>query len=330
MEHKKYYKKTKKPVKKNMKSFIKAEAGYWIGLVSGLVTIICAFLNSNLPLWIVILWLTLITVTIIVIAIRVAIFIKNSMVTKKEIINRGKNITHEKIKKCHEQYKICSEEVHKYFHNMRDVICSYSPETLQDDSFFEQVLRNVCSDIESIYKTLWPGYRSSVCLKRIIVEPNMEQDYEKWKVETIARSSGTKQSRNKHNHKAVSILENSDFYIIISPEYEDSVFACMDLTKVKESFWKKYKKEYRNSTEKYINIYKSTIVAPIRIQVDKMNPILRKDWMNGISFHLVGFLCIDTETIFRGSTSEFDIGIELAKATADILYKLIENRLIGT
>ena len=51
-----------------------------------------------------------------------------------------------------------------------------------------------------------------------------------------------------------------------------------------------------------------------------MNPQLRESWIENIDYHLIGFLCIDTEDVFSGYVSQFDSGIELAKALADILY----------
>lgn len=318
--------------------FLKNEIGYWAGLISAVITIICAFEKAPIPLWLYIIWILFITAVIIALVCKSYEFVKKSAVTANEINKYYeekllKNYE-EKLLKCYDQFKDSTEEIHKFFHNMRDHICTYNYfiKKQGSENYLEQMFRNVCSDIESIFNKLWINEKVSVCIKRIIPQnqSNIDNDFMNWEVETIARSISTKQCRNKNNKKRVKIEENSDFLIIISPEYEDSVFSCMDLTKVNKEFFETYNRPYRNSTKDYLKYYKSTIVAPIRIQVDKMNPKVRPKWMEGIDYHLVGFLCIDTEKVFSGNPVQFDIGVEIAKASADMLYNLIENVLVTT
>lgn len=313
---------------KDKRTIIKNEAGYWLGVFSALITIIYAPFVKIVPIWAWIVWLIVIGLTIIVIAFKLAMFIRKSVASKSELQEFYNKKISSEIHMCHDQYKECSEEIHKFFHNIRDNLCSISF-NCDNSNYLEQILRNACSDIEAIFNKLWKNQKVSVCIKHIITEKQMDKDFRQWKIETIARSSSTRQSRNKNNKKPVLITDNSDFMIIISPDFEDSVFSCMDLTKVKKEFQETYNEVYRNSTKDFLKYYKSTIVVPIRVQVDKMNPQLRESWIENIDYHLIGFLCIDTEDVFSGYVSQFDSGIELAKALADILYKLMENSLVA-
>lgn len=310
-------------------SFMKNEIGYWAGLGSAVITLICAPFVTIIPVWAWIIWLVVVGLIIITLVVKLVGFIKKSIATKSELKEFYNKKIIDEIHLCHNQYKECSEEIHKYFHNMRDCLCGISFEGDDNSNYLEQILRNACSDIETIFSKLWKNEKVSVCVKRIVTEKQMDQDFAKWKIETIARSASTKQSRNKNNRNPVLITDNSDFMIIISPDFEDSVFSCMDLTKVKQEFQETYNEVYKNSTKDFLKYYKSTIVVPIRIQVDKMNCKIRDSWVDGINYHLVGFLCIDTEDVFSGCVSLFDTGVELAKALADILYKLIENSLVA-
>ena len=218
------------------KSFsLKKEVGYWSALASSIATLVSVPFLETIPTWAKLSWLIITGAIIIILAIKMMVFITKSIPTRKELEEHYKEKMQESLQECHNQYKECSEEIHKYFHNMRDNICSCSLADTTDERYVEHILRNVCSDIESIFSILWnKKEKVSVCIKKIVLEEDMNDDYKNWKVETIARSSGTKQSRNNDNRKPVAITENSDFLIIVSPKYADSVFSCMDLTKVKQ------------------------------------------------------------------------------------------------
>lgn len=302
---------------------LKDEIGFWLGLASSVIGILCVPLKEKVPTWAWVLWLAVIGIVITILSYKFVCFIQNSVATKQEVIEHYKKKIIFERNSYDKQFRECFEELHKYFHDFRDYLCSALFKS-GNGEFIEPVMKNICGGIEAIFKTIWKNEKISVCIKKIVVEDNMNCDFHTWRVETIARSFSTKQSRNKNNKRPVLITENSDFLVIVSPDYEDTVFSCMDMTKVKQQFLNIYKIEYRNSTPDFLKYYKSTIVVPIRIQVDKMNPEFIKPWMKSIDYHLIGFLCIDTEGIFSGSETQFDTGIEVAKALADSLYKLFE------
>lgn len=307
--------------------YFKESIGYWLGLISSILTII-GFFVKEVPLWLCVTWFVIVGGFVVVLFADFLKHIMRNAVSESEYEEYYRLQAIERVRECQISFKKCAEELHKHFHNMRDVLCSYKTSSDFDSDYFEQILRNVCTEIEVAFSKIWEHEKISVCIKRIIVDDNMQEDFTQWRIETMARSIGTKQDRNLHNKEPVLIANNSDFKVIIDPQYGDSVFTCMDLTKVKETFLDTYKEEYRNSTEDYIKYYKSTIIAPIRVRTSKMNKGINAPWTNKISYHILGFLCIDTEEVFSDGVELFDTGIELAKALADILYKLVELSIL--
>lgn len=310
-------------MKKGKIIFLKNEFGYWTGVISGITSLILAFIKVDF--WVNIIWLSIVSINIIWLSIRFFKFLRDSAISQKELEEYYNSLLNENIQVYYNQHKLCCEKIHTFLHNIRDYCGDYSK---CEDQMLEQICVNTCSYIENIFTSLWQNNKVSVCIKKIVTDNIMNNNFEEWGVATIARSAGTKQDRYQLYSETPLISENSDFKIIISPKYKDSVFSCLDLTKVDEEFIDKYGEKYKNSTLNYLDKYKSTIVAPIRIKINKANPIIKPICNKDHQYHLVGFLCIDTEDIFKGDSILFNSGIELAKGFADALYKLFENNII--
>ena len=212
--------------------------------------------------------------------------------------------------------------MHILAHDIRNYTCA---ESHMDNKYTELVCRNICEQIQKIFNHLWNKNQVSVCIKRIVAGKNTNANYREWKTETIA---GNYSDHNRYNldDKKTPITNDSDFFIIVSPDHIDSIFSCSDLTKVEEEFLKKYGMKYEKFPTNYLEFYKSTIVAPIRIKSSNVNPSLRNNNMG--NYHLVGFLCIDTKEVFSEDEILFEIGVELTKTFADMLYKLLENNIV--
>lgn len=307
--------------KKNKSKWIKNECGYWIGLISGLFTIINQFFDT--PTWFKMLSGGVAVLFLGLFLERVYRFLVNSSPTRDELEQECKLEMESIIKDKNTNLLEISDNMHKYCHNMRDYLCELEHTPFDSVSLLNSVCINICNDIERTIRGILEVNKVSVCIKQLVESSCQDDDYKKWKVVTVARSGSTDMQRNVNNSKPVLIEDNSDFEVIISPEYMDSIFACKDLTRVEEEFIKQYGKKYKNSTKNYINFYKSTIVVPIRVQEEKANIPKVKKCVN--CYHLIGFLCVDTKEVYQGDADVFDVAINYTKTFADLLYKFFES-----
>lgn len=228
-----------------------------------------------------------------------------------------------------------SDKLHSFYHNLRDYTSSFNNiNYITIDNVKEKSI-NLCGYIAEFYKQLFRGYIDdydiSVCIK-IIKSPSFDEDYMDWEMETFARSINTQQGRKNIDFQPVKISENTDFQVIISPDYKDELFSFTDMRTIKEDFPKTYNNlQYKNSRgDDFINLYRSTIVVPIKIngkfvRRDLRNKMKKPDEKNLI----LGFLCIDSMKTF--TTQEeidiFSLGIEYAKSLGDSLYLFFEKLL---
>ena len=255
-------------------------------------------------------------------------FIENSKATKEELQQMYDNKLNEEVQDSMKMFDGSTDNVHKYCHSMRDRTCEIGNAEIASSNMLETTCINICNDVERVLQSIWKNHKISVCIKQLDDSSCNESDFKKWKLITIARSGGSKTNRNENNSIPVTIGDNSDFEVIVSPEFQDSIFACKDLTQIDKEFFEKYKKEYRNSTKNYIDLYKSTIVAPIRVQASKASKKINNARIGG-NYHLVGFLCVDTAEIFTEDDILFSMGINYTKSFADILYTFFENVIIS-
>lgn len=173
--------------------------------------------------------------------------------------------------------------------------------------------------------------RSSVCIKIIETESLMNNDFKKWKIRTIARSKSTKPNRQRKDNQAVNVSENSDFCTIIEgndPNYGDN-FIVPDLDEL-EVLWKEVGWTYLNSTKNYKNLYKSTIVFPIRTKADMVADVIKNGEDNPCFavYHVIGFLCWDSKKKFNGNDKSFLELVDILESFADSLYPLLENYIV--
>lgn len=145
----------------------------------------------------------------------------------------------------------------------------------------------------------------------------------------MARSLSTKRSRLSYDNtyrKPDLLADNTDFEVIVSDDakFQDfNRFSCGDLDSYPDEFRKKYLHEFKNSHDN--PPYKSTIVIPIRIASEYLLPIFENTRTDKLSYHALGFLCIDSEEKFISSQQDFKYNRfknceELACSFADSLY----------
>ena len=223
---------------------------------------------------------------------------------------------------------------HSVFHEIRNSSTKVLNQTVTDveslDDYFKKEEQDICTKAETFFSTLW-NKDTCVCIKLLSADDLYNDDYSNWKVYTYARGNSSnninQMGRTQNDRTPVLITENTDFEIIVNGTVP--FYVCENMEKIKEDFLTTYKMVYKNSRENngepFSKYYNSTIVLPIRIEIDK----IRMKKGNCLGYHLLGFLCVDTLEPFLGEDKQlFRIGTEYAKSIADSLYNQLLNYFI--
>ncbi len=307
---------------KGFAEWIKNEFGYWVGLFSGVLGIIEVFFNT--PLWFKISFCTAALIFIGLFLYKLYFFIEHSKPTE-EVEQKYQKQLEQAVERFSMLFVNASENIQKYCQSIVENMCEIeNPKT--GEEYLQLSYNNICNNIERVFHSLWPKYTVSVCIKKFDLSHKeiyeKVERYKEWELITLARSGGTNIDRANLNKK-VTIGENSDFEVIISPNFDASYFACQDLSDIKSEFLKKFEMPYKNSTKDFLNSYKSTIVVPIRLLEKKKRQKNGTACLN--SFSLFGFLCVDTKEVYNDSEEAFNIAINYLRAFSDILYKFFDN-----
>lgn len=312
-------------------AIVKCLKGFWsrfkeyIALASGIITVATFLFKWEIDKWF--------QYLLIILIIAYAIFefryiIKNIFDAKRaeaelEQVNYNRNVN-------------LSQAMHSYFHNLRHIISSMEETQIKKYADVREPSKNLCDYLSEFYRALFKSYLGennvSVCIKVVIPENIVDNDYNTWQMETLARSVTTIQKRVGTDRDVVSIKDNSDFQIILSHEFQDELFSFANMENIEEDFKKTYRRDYKNSRGKdFLEYYKSTIVVPIKIDGRYASKRLLPFIPNLEDIDLIlGFLCIDSMKTFDTKAEQriFAVGVEYAKSLADSLYMLFEKIII--
>lgn len=229
--------------------------------------------------------------------------------------------------------KETGEFIHRFFHDLRDCNSFLDKNTNVDESQFKDKAKLLCNQIEKIFSRLLDA-KISVCIKTIKTDTILNNSIDDWEVITFVRSISTADERYKYDRKPDKIVDNTDFEIIlrdVGKYKQQDYFVAENIDKFRKDFESNARAIFLNSHEEVP--YKSAIVVPIRIKVSDMHPNLKKLCDNGEFFHVVGFLCIDSEETFDDKRNnlkyiQFVSSIKYACAISDSLYHFFESYLI--
>jgi len=304
--------------KENLKK-IGNTAGYFVGIISGAIGIY-EYLSEDQPNIYVYTIFRVVFIFSIAVAIAVSIIYAIKLFMSVDAVKIG----------CEKNLQSIFISLHKIFHSVRDCTSQIKRKKV-DKEFLEASSKNICDAISELFQTIF-NEQAAVCIKLTNTNSISNKDIDQWKLETIARSNSTNPDRSAYDSKDCYVKDNSDFYIIVSDSYKDNLFASQNLQNINDTFREVYHMEYRNSRTlengtDYLEYYHSTIVVPIRIKRCNVSKILAMP--EGIDYHILGFLCIDSMSEFdKNKTELFNSGIEIAKSLADSLYHLYESYLI--
>lgn len=288
-------------------NFITVLAG--IATIAGFVLALIDYLSSDslvsYPAWP---YIALISSFIF----NIILFIRVRRYTKLETLRMSRN----------------TKNMYRLLHGLRDtyfdVMHCYKLKDLKEDRLTEKnenelikILDNLCSTMSA-----YTSRDVSACIKLITAyaDPNEEIDINNATLVTFCRSENSDRARGEyeHNIEAILLRDNTDFLEIVSPHFEKSYFYQTDL----EAYAKQLEKNgqvYKNSDTHWKNYYRSTIVVPIQIRVDKLYHIKKhKD-----AYHILGFLCLDSMFTDAFSESMENYYVDCMFAYADAIYILL-------
>ena len=229
--------------------------------------------------------------------------------------------------------KETGELFHRFFHDLRDCNSFLDKNRDVNQEVFKDKATLLCNQIEKIFNRMLDA-KTAVCIKLFRTDTILDKDIDEWEIQTFVRSSSTSDERYQYDRKSDKIIENTDFEIIlrdVGKAKQKDFFYAVNIKKYIDYFEKESGEKFRNSHENYQ--YNSAIVVPIRIKASNMHPELKKLCTDKDYFHVVGFLCIDTEETFDDvkhnyKYSQFMSSLKYACAISDSMYHFFESYLI--
>ncbi len=214
-----------------------------------------------------------------------------------------------------EKCAILADNLHHISHILRDQYYDISTSDSSEltEKFLQERTAAIGEKISNFLATTLTcvaGGTVRVCIKVIepLVDnhPPSESGLDFAKAVTICRSSNTQKKRFENLEQPVK--GNTDFDKIVSG---DDFFFAAKLDRMVSSG------EYRNTTEKWLQWYKSTVVVPIRV-LEKNCDENKKHYI------LLGFLCADSDSSGAFEEDRATLYADIMMAAADQLYYFLD------
>lgn len=224
------------------------------------------------------------------------------------------------------QIREITRNMHHLLHRVRnvffEVMHDHKKGTLNEanlskfcKSELEKIMNNLCSTMG-----VYTSQKIFACIKLITYGDSEEKiDEHNATLVTFCRSEDSKHERSNYeeNNKPILLCENSDFFEVVSKDFEKTYFYQGDLIAYDREK-RKNGERYKNSNPNWEKFYRGTIVVPIRIKHNKLYHIKPSD-----AYHIIGFLCVDSESTEAFTKSMEKYLVDMMYAYADIIYILL-------
>lgn len=184
---------------------------------------------------------------------------------------------------------------------------------------YKSELTNILNALCNIMEC-YTGREIHSCIKIINCNnPNNIIDIDNATVSTFCRSKGS-DDRGDYEKRSdpIYIKKNTDFKEIV--KNGKSYFYIQDLEKYDKYLKKNNLGSYENSNTNYYSFYKSTIVMPIRIEIDKLYDISKTE-----KYNIIGFLCVDSLSTDAFLKKQEVFNCNIIRAFADTIYVLLSQ-----
>lgn len=231
-----------------------------------------------------------------------------------------------------QRMEVSSENFHKMLHSIRDLYFDLLHEYKKGDlttsvlnkyckTELSNILENLCEVFESFTGRTVSASIKLVCYNR--TDENEDVNSEDVQLITFCRSTKSPSHRGdyeRNQQKPILLSDNTDFLEIISTKNRKDYFYKSNLLEYSEKK-RADGSSYKNSNENWSGQYKSTIVVPIRIDFKKLYHL--RDSKS--PFHIIGFLCVDSEYTDAFTEAQEIYNVDLAKSYADIIYIILSK-----
>lgn len=222
-----------------------------------------------------------------------------------------------------------SGATHNILHRIRNSIYymekAYNTSSYVNAKEFEQdITQNVMQLLDCTADTFKNilGVDVRVCIKCLDYTKADEDDPSKMNMITFARSGYQNIFDIMKEHKSpIKIKDNTDFSEIVQSANNKRQRQYFYEKNLKE-FDAKLKEKgdsYKNSNLMWEKDYITTIVCPIRLQLNA------GDENGNLTYRLIGFLCIDSLDVEAFDNIYSDFCFDLFKGLADILYVFLDK-----
>ena len=164
------------------------------------------------------------------------------------------------------------------------------------------------------------GQKTSSCIK-LIAHPDAK--IEDITLTTFCRSMASDTTRGLYeiNHE-IKLADNTDFLYIVDPNRDSNLnyFCKGNLKDYAKELKQKQGKKYRNTNPNWEDDYIGTIVVPIQIEHKRLYDSPLEE-----SFHIIGFLCIDSKSSSAFLKRQEQANVDMLKSFADIMYILLSQ-----
>lgn len=197
-----------------------------------------------------------------------------------------------------------------------------------EDNLFVSSIENICGMIQNNIKTIF-NLDFNVCFKSICVDSVISSDIDNWETQTIARSAKANYLRRIQDNSRQKLMNNTSFSSIVMKK-DSTSWASYNLPELVKNM-EKNGFDYKNPNENYVKFYKSTIVVPVRGDVSRIPSEIKSALIQKekLSYHYLGFLCIDSKEVFSNEDMIFNNLIYLLIFIGNILYDICLEKLLN-
>ena len=226
---------------------------------------------------------------------------------------------------ANERMDVVSNNYHKAMHEARDlyfdIMHSHKKGTLSLRELkytYPEKLTVMLDCLCSIMRS-FTGQEVYACIKVFTaLNDNKAIDLNNAKLVTFCRSSNSDKVRERYyRDRDIKLIDNTDFYEIMSPDYDNEYFYHGNLEKYDKDLHE-VGLHYRNTNSCWRDYYIGTIVVPIRIEFRRLYHT-KKD----TEYHIIGFLCVDSMSENAFTTQQEAYNVAIMHSFADVFYMLL-------
>lgn len=220
-----------------------------------------------------------------------------------------------------------SQQYHKLAHDTRDLyyetLHAYRLQQLSIETLSNLYVSKLTCILNLLCDILKKHTTKDICACIKLIQYNDSQDTLDMgtaKLETFCRSGNSSTNRGEYEKTLeIKLSDNTDYLEIIDGTSEKNYFYQSSLSAY-DKLLQEQGRSYKNTNINWKRYYEGVIIVPIRIETKKLYHIKRDN-----SYHIIGFLCVDSESKDAFPTKHETYYAEIVKAFGDVIYILLSQ-----